>query len=91
MVILCHYKLFAVVAKKWNPQILINLPATNIPWCVSCNEDTWIVIHAASEHGCGQQSFRSDTHTIHHGFDEVLIEQHTVYYRQATPPIKEQA
>jgi hypothetical protein len=29
-----------VVSEKWNPHILMNLPATNVPRCVSCSAKT---------------------------------------------------
>jgi hypothetical protein len=45
--------------EEWNPQILVNLPVTNVPRCVNRNAKT----PAALEYGCGQRTSRSDLHS----------------------------
>jgi hypothetical protein len=61
-----------VVGEKWNPQILVNLPVTNVPSCVSRSAKTlglWHLQHADVAAGCGSPH---RTRVIRRGTDQLL-------------------
>jgi hypothetical protein len=76
-----------VVGEEWIPQLLVNLPITNVPCCVSRNTDTWTAKLAALEVAAGSglpdRTCKSRPRT-----EELLMKQHTVSDGQANSSIR---
>jgi hypothetical protein len=67
-------------------KVLVNLPVTNIPRCVSRNalglQNLQFLNVGASSGPPGQVCI------VHHKTDELLVEQHTILDEQATPLLR---
>jgi hypothetical protein len=77
-----------VVGNEWNPQIVVNLPVTDVPGCVSRNAKT-----LGSQHlqltdvgvGNGPPDWAC---VVHHRTDELLVAQHAVLNGKTAPPVE---
>jgi hypothetical protein len=72
-------------------QILVNLPGTNVPRCVSCKAKTPGLLNLQLPDVAAGSGPPDRTCVIHHGTDELLVEQHTVSDEQDASPVKEGA
>jgi hypothetical protein len=75
--------------RKWNPQIIVNLPVTNVPRCISRNAKTLRLYHLQPPDVSAGSRPPDRACVIHHKTDELLVEQHTVSDGQAASPVKE--
>jgi hypothetical protein len=80
-----------VVGEEWNPQILVNMPVTNVPRCVSRNVKTLGLKHLQLPEVPAGRGPPDLTCVIHHRTNELLVEQHTVSDGQAASPVTEGA
>jgi hypothetical protein len=78
-----------VVGEKWNSKILVNLPVTNVPRCVSRNAKTHWLQHLQIPYIAAGSVHPDLACIVHHRTDKPLVKQHTVSDEQATSPIKE--
>jgi hypothetical protein len=80
-----------VVGEEWNPQILVDLLVTNVPECVSRNAKTLGLQHLYFIN-VGLGSGPPDrAYVVHHGADELFVEQYAISDGQTTPPVQEGA
>jgi hypothetical protein len=80
-----------VFFKEWHSQILVNLPASDVPRCTSSNAKTlgleslqllYVAVSGAPPDGA---------RTVHHWADELLIQQNSISDGEAASPVKERA
>jgi hypothetical protein len=64
----------------------MNLPVTNLPWCTGNNAKTFRLQFLNK--GAGGEP-PDGTRIVHHGRDELLIQQHTVPDGEISFPVKE--
>jgi hypothetical protein len=80
-----------VVGKEWNPQIVVNLPVTNVPGCVSRNAKTLGLQHLKlTDMGVGSRP-PDRACVVQHRTGELLVEQYAVLNGKTPPPVKEGA
>jgi hypothetical protein len=77
-----------VVGNEWNPQIVVNLPVTIVPGCVSRNAKTLGLQHLHIT-DVGLDSGPPDRAcVVHYWTDELLVEQHAVLNGKTAPPVE---
>ena len=67
-----------------NSQIVVNLPVTNVPRCIGSNAKTLGLQFLYMGTGSGTPE---GTRVVHHGTDELLIQQNTIPDGKTAPPI----
>jgi hypothetical protein len=80
-----------VVGEEWNPQILVNLPVTNVPRSVSSNANTLDCKTCSFRTWLQAADLQDRTCVTHHRTEELLVEQETVSDGQADSPVNEGA
>jgi hypothetical protein len=77
-----------MVGEVGDSQIVVNLPVTNKAWCIYSNAKT----RGLQFLDLGASGGPPDrTHTVHHGTDELLIQQNTIPDGQTASPVQERS
>jgi hypothetical protein len=80
-----------VVGEEWNPKILLNLPFTSVPRCFGYNAKTSGLSDLQFMDMAAGSGPPDRALVVHHGADELLVQQHTVCGGQTASPVKEWA
>ena len=67
----------------------MNLPVTDVPRCSSSNAKTLGLKHLQLPNVASYSEPPDGTSIIHHGMDELPIEQNTFTFRNAIPPVED--
>ena len=78
-----------MVGEKRNSKIPLNLPVTDVPRCTSSNSKTLGLKHLQLPGVASCSGPPDGASLVHHGPDELPVEQNTVPYGEAAPPVQE--
>jgi hypothetical protein len=76
-----------MVGEVGDSKIIVNLPVTNVPWCIDSNAKT-LGLQYLQLHNMGASGGPPDgTRVVHHGTDELRIQQHPIPDGETASPI----
>ena len=78
-----------MVGEKRNSQILVYLPVTDVPRCTSSNAKTLGLKHQQPPDVASSSGPPDGAGIVHHGMDELPVQQNTIPDGEATPPVQE--
>ena len=78
-----------MVGEVGDSQIVVNLPVTNVPGCTGNNANPRGLQHLHFLNMGASDGPPDGTRVVHHGSDELLIQQNTIPDRQTASPIQE--
>ena len=80
-----------MVGEVGESQVVVNLPVTNVPWCIGSNAKTlglqYLKFLDMGMCGCPPNG----TRIVHHGTDELLIQQNTIPNGETASPVQERS
>jgi hypothetical protein len=80
-----------VVGEIGDSQIIVNLPITNVPGCNGSNSKTFGLQDLQFLDVVASGGPPNGTRVVHHGTDELLIQQNTIPDGETTSPIQEKS
>jgi hypothetical protein len=76
-----------VVGKVGHSQIIVNLLVTHVPWCTDSNAKTLRLQHLQFLYMGASGGSPNRTRVVHHGTDELLIQQHAIPDGEVASPV----
>jgi hypothetical protein len=76
-----------MVGEVGDSQIIVSFPVTNVPWCVGSNAKALGLQHLQLLNMGANGGPPDGTHAVHHGTDEMLIQQNVIPDREIASPV----